>query len=644
MPSAELTAIFAQQTPAVAAAAEHVMTAPLLKMATILVAGIVGGELFAKIKLPKVTGWIGTGILLRMLSLPAVAGFLDSVLPSPIAGFLITLLDDLVPRPEGLSNFSPFANFVLSYITFTVGAALYLPNLRNARTRIGLLLLCEALITPTIVVLSLMFVGVFFAGGFLMDWPTALILAAIAIAGAPGTTLLVVQEARARGLLSRTLIGAVCLIDMVAVGVFVFLTSFVGSDTVEAGNIAHSIYNVSREFGITFLIGLICALVSTLLTRTIVSPAFLGPLMVAVILAAWGGAKACDVNGILASAFAGIMISNLQHDNVRSAEVYLHSIGGVLFAIYFTLAGMRLDFTQVPMAAGLVLTYFLSRLIGKSISAYVAMSLSGVTDRVKNYLGLALLPHGGVAVGLILLINESDHFSSELAATVTTVGLAALAINQLLGPSATRFCLAKADEHHKDRPRLLDFLLEQRIMTDLAGETKEEVVEALATLLYATNNLPLSQKEFVAEVMRRESEETTCLGKGLMVPHAIITETELGSDITGVLGLSSRGIELGAPDGPVHAVLLLATPQHDRKRHLEVLAAFATAITRDVNIREQLYHARSAAHAYEVLHHEEAENLNYFFEEAIERAGIRDDDNADLARSLKQTPRQQGGK
>ena len=65
----------------------------------------------------------------------------------------------------------------------------------------------------------------------------------------------------------------------------------------------------------------------------------------------------------------------------------------------------------------------------------------------------------------------------------------------------------------------------------------------------------------------------------------------------------------------------LATPDTDRKRHLEVLAAFARTITRDLNLREQLYHARSAAHAYDVLHAEASEEFNYFIEDALTRAG-----------------------
>ena len=47
---------------------------PLLNLATILIAGIVGGELVGRLGLPKVTGWIGTGILLRAVALPGLTG------------------------------------------------------------------------------------------------------------------------------------------------------------------------------------------------------------------------------------------------------------------------------------------------------------------------------------------------------------------------------------------------------------------------------------------------------------------------------------------------------------------------------------------------------------------------------------------
>lgn len=565
---------------------------PLLGLALVLVCGILGGELLGRLHLPKVTGWIGTGIMLRALGLPGLGA-------------------------DDLNRFSPFTSFVLGYIAFTLGATLHFSTLRNARKRLGLLMLAELIFTPIVVFSLLVFVGG-------MDVRPALLLGAVAVAGAPGTTALVAQECRARGILTRTLISAVALIDMVAVGTFVFAASFLQQSSVELDTWQHAITSVGSEFGSAAVVGASCAILALALVRTVVGPAFVGPIMVAVILGSWGGAVGVmDCSGILACTFAGIVASNVQHDIVRSAEAYLHTIGGVLFAGFYTLAGMRLDFGLVPPMLGLVLLFFVARLFGKSLGAFVAMSLAGVTWPVRKYLGPALLPHGGVAVGLILVV-QSDPRLQDVGDVVTTVGLAALAINQLVGPSATRWCLQQAGEAGMDRARLLDFLDEHHIHIGLEGDSKEDVIRSLSAQLFAAEKLPMAQEDFVARAIDREDDESTCLGEGLMIPHVILPE---GEEMQGMLGISTQGLELSTPDGrPVHAVLLLATPESDRRRHLEVLAAFARAITQDPNLREQLYHARSAAHAYDVLHADESVDLNYFLEEAFERAGISKDE------------------
>ena len=235
---------------------------PLLKMATILFAGIVGGELVARIKLPKVTGWIGTGIILTALPL----SFLDA---------------------ESVSMFAPFMNFVLGYIAFTVGAALHFASLQTAAKRLGLLLLGEALVTPSIVIAALTMIGG-------LDLRTSLILGAIAICGAPGTTVLVVQEARARGILTRTLVAAVALIDMVAVGAFAVAVAFLpthANGAVDLTSWPVAFTSVGTELGLAFGVGFGTAVFALLLARYIVGPAFVGPTMVGVILLAWGGGR-----------------------------------------------------------------------------------------------------------------------------------------------------------------------------------------------------------------------------------------------------------------------------------------------------------------------------------------------------------------
>ena len=76
---------------------------PLLNFATVLICGIIGGEIFAFLKLPKVTGWIATGILMRQLYLPGM---------------------DTREEPEALDKFLPYMHFVLGFIAFSVGATL----------------------------------------------------------------------------------------------------------------------------------------------------------------------------------------------------------------------------------------------------------------------------------------------------------------------------------------------------------------------------------------------------------------------------------------------------------------------------------------------------------------------------------------
>ncbi|MGI9516090.1 MAG: cation:proton antiporter [Pirellulaceae bacterium] len=415
---------------------------PLFDLAIVLLAGIVGGELVGRLGLPKVTGWIGTGILLRALN-----------------------LQGLTPGEE-LDRFLPFMHFVLGYIAFTVGASLHFASLRNSRQRLGLLMLCEATITPVVVFLALRYIGG-------LSFPVSMLLAAIAIAGAPGTTVLVVQEARAKGILTRTLIAGVGLIDMVAVGVFVFVSAILST---EKGDVGGAVAAVGMEFGLTFGIGLAAAAIMVILTRTIVGPAFLGPSIVFVILASWGAAAGSGVSGILACTFAGFCLSNLQHESIRSAEAYLNQIGGVLFAAFFTFAGMRLDFSMVLPMAAFVALYFFARFFGKYFGAMAAMYFSRATERVRNYLGLALLPHGGVAVGLILLTQSKfGGETSEIGAAVTTIGLATLAINQLLGPSATKLALQRAGEAGLDRARLLDFLDEHHITVNIGGIPKRKL-------------------------------------------------------------------------------------------------------------------------------------------------------------------------
>jgi len=194
------------------------------------------------------------------------------------------------------------------------------------------------------------------------------------------------------------------------------------------------------------------------------------------------------------------------------------------------------------------------------------------------------------------------------------VVLTVVLLNEIVGPILTRFALSRSGDLGKDRARLIDFLHEEHIKTNLQGETKEEVIEELVDLLVRTNHIEMDRDKLLASVLERERIASTCLGDGLAIPHG---ELDDGAEILGVMGISSPGLRFPAPDGhPVHCVVLLATPAKARGRHLEVLAAFARTLGADHAVQQQLFHASSPAHAYELLHaDEESEDFNYFLED-----------------------------
>jgi mannitol/fructose-specific phosphotransferase system IIA component (Ntr-type) len=101
----------------------------------------------------------------------------------------------------------------------------------------------------------------------------------------------------------------------------------------------------------------------------------------------------------------------------------------------------------------------------------------------------------------------------------------------------------------------------------------------------------------------------TGIGHGIAVPHAIIGE---GDQIVGVLGLLDPPVDFGAPDGePARLVILIATPESQKRRHLEVIAAITRMLSNE-SIRTKLYKAESSEEIHEIIDSEEAETFNYF--------------------------------
>ncbi len=560
---------------------------PLLTLAVVILAGVSLGGVAKRLGLPSVTGQILAGVLMGHAGL----GLFDA---------------------NALVGLEPLTHLALGLIAVTVGAHLNVQRLRNAGKRLVYLLLAESIVTPLAV-----FAALYFLPG--SSPQLALLLAAIAIATAPATIVAVVKETRSKGVFVKTLVAAVALNNMACIVLFEVARS-VGASLggPSLPGLGEAAGGVLGQLLLAAGIGAGVALAMDQFARHAVRPERVTTGAVLALVFTTGLATSLGVSPLLACLVLGIVQTNITRVRSHLVDSVFADFEPTILAIFFTLAGLHLDTVHLQQAGFMAFAYFLARAAGKWLAANSAMRLAGATERVRRNLGPALIPQAGVAVGLVIVI-QNDPVYAHLAGLLSAVVLSVVTVNEILGPLLTRMALGRVGEVGKDRLRLMDFLQEENIVTEFRAESKEDAILELSDLLIASHGLHAVDREnFLASILDREKQASTCLGGGLSVPHGILPR---GFPMAGVMALSRQGLDFDTPDGkPVHCMVLLGTSPEERDRHLQVLATLARTVGLGPDFQDQLFNATSPAHASELLHGDEYEDFNYFLEASDEES------------------------
>lgn len=557
---------------------------PLLLLAMILVAGTICGALSRRLGLPGITGQILGGIAM--------------------GGAGLGLFSE-----HSLSGLEPITDIALSLIAVTVGAHLHIPRLRNAVRRLSYLLLAESTITPLLVGSA-----VYLLGGVSLE--LAILFAAVSIDTAPATIVALVREARAKGVFVKTLIAAVALNNTACIVVFELSRALIATDFELRSDQLWTLHGPLSQLLGPLLLGSFAAVVLDRVTRLKLAPERITTAAVATLMLTSSLASAIGISPMLACLVLGAVQTNIAQSRSHLIDSVFATFEPAILSVFFTLAGMHLSLEHLDLAGLIAVVFFFARFGGKLLASNLALRAARATDRVRRNLGLALVPQAGVAVGLVLLIQEDGRFE-EIAGLFAAVVLSVVTLNEIVGPVLARAALRRAGEVGRDRLRLIDFLQEEHIVTDFAAPTKEIAISRLVDLMIQGRGTGRFDRErLLASVLERESQGSTCLGGGLAVPHGILPE---GEPMAGVMALSRRGLDFDTPDGrPVHCMVLLGTAPEERDRHLQVLAVLARTVGADRDFQERLVDSRSPAHAYELLHGEESEDFNYFMDDALE--------------------------
>jgi PTS system nitrogen regulatory IIA component len=150
--------------------------------------------------------------------------------------------------------------------------------------------------------------------------------------------------------------------------------------------------------------------------------------------------------------------------------------------------------------------------------------------------------------------------------------------------------------------KIMDILVREAVVLDLASSTKDEVLAEMARAL-ASAETSLAAEPLLEVLRERESLQSTGIGEGVAIPHGKLPG--LGRLIAS-FARSRPGVDFESIDGqPTHLFFLLVVPEHSGGQHLKALARISRFF-RDAAFRKQLLEADQLDEIFRAIEEEDA--------------------------------------
>ena len=420
-------------------------------IALLLLAALLSTRLMKLLKLPNVTGYIITGIIMG----PFVFGLLfnnfsyNNIQESVIYGF--------VDKIKWVSTIA------LGFIAFSIGTSFKISTLKAVGKKVVIITIFEALFASILVIIALVVAHFIFPNQ--VSWELVLTLGAIASATAPAATLMIIKQYKAQGPMVDTLLPVVALDDAAALILFAIL--FQVATTIAGGTGTFDIYKMLIkpfiEIIISLAIGAALGFFISLLNKWFKSRNN------RLIIAIFSIFLACglyflfkmpqlggfELSSLLMCMMIGCIYTNMCKDSGKTLDV-LDRFTSPIYLMFFVISGASLDLTIFFNKSGLLVlavagTYLIFRVVGKWSGAFTGASIAKCEPNIKKYLGFALIPQAGVAIGLATtastLFSASENETTKVAgALIIAIILTSTLVYELIGPMVSKFALKKAGE------------------------------------------------------------------------------------------------------------------------------------------------------------------------------------------------------
>ncbi|MGI6593642.1 MAG: cation:proton antiporter [Christensenellales bacterium] len=397
-----------------------------------------GGKLAKKLHLPNVSGYVIVGLLLG----PSL-----SLIFKNYGGFI---------NVENAKAFSFISELTIAFIAFSIGAEFTKKSVQKMGKSVFIMTFFESLFAIVLVALLVYFVPQKHTNGTMMvgkeKLAFSLVLGAMAAATAPAATLMVMRQYRAYGPVSMRVVGITALDDIfgiitfgIALAVAKILMGITQMSTVLM--IFLPIIEIVCSVGMGVFFGVVLVVLAKRYDK---ARDDIQVLIISAILLIVGLSKILSnlwiitFSPLLANIVMGTFIANLARKPKRTFDA-LNDMVATFYVLFFTFAGASLNLGVLKYVGFAGIVFIVARAVGKYLGAFVGAKIAKESKAVALYTGLALLPQGGISIGLLVVLASTQGFE-ELYIAASTIIMVSILFYETLGPIFSKIAISKAGE------------------------------------------------------------------------------------------------------------------------------------------------------------------------------------------------------
>ena len=443
--------------------------------------------------------------LTKLLKLPSVIAYL-------VVGILIgPCVIDLIPG-EFITRSSFISDVALVFVAFTAGEFFKFGVIKKSLGKAIVITAIESVVT-----FALIFVLCFLV--FRLEAPFSLVLASLASATAPTSTIMTIKQTGSKGnyvttLLEILAIDGVFALILYTISISIFMGTADGG-TLNFTDIAWPLFKMV----ICLVIGVIFGFVLRFMIsskRTVGNRLII---VVAVLLLFCGVCSLFNQSPLLGGIAIGTIYTNMcKNEDEKKVFAQVNYFMPPIMLVFFVRSGMSLDFsvfaksstlTTVPFIV-IVLAFLVIRFAGKYGGTFLGGVVTAQPKESRNFLGFGLIPQASVAIALATMasmtigsLGESyDGYATALLAII----LASSIIFELIGPVLAKLGLYLS--HSYGRDDINELAPESAVSNEIERDSGSNEIDLLAAQInHISKEIPPLPPEQVEEEAFTEAAE-----------------------------------------------------------------------------------------------------------------------------------------